>query len=117
MKDERPTVYSTDWENQPVCPRCGKRPCVCKQAVSLPAREQTAHIRRETKGRGGKSVVTVSNLVLSDKDLKSLAKLLKKACGSGGTVKDGIIEIQGEHRDKIAETLEKRGYKVKYTGG
>lgn len=117
MKDDRPTVYSTAWDDQPVCPRCNNRPCTCKQAISLPPREQTAHIRRETKGRGGKSVITVSNLILSDKDMKSLAKQLKKACGTGGTVKDGIIEIQGEHREKIAETLEKRGFKIKFTGG
>lgn len=117
MKDDRPVVYSTEWDSQPVCSRCHKRPCICKNTISLPAREQTAHIRRETKGRGGKSVITISNLVLSERDLKALAKKLKKSCGTGGTVKDGIIEIQGEHRDKIAEELSKKGYNIKFTGG
>jgi translation initiation factor 1 len=59
----------------------------------------------------------VKNLVLSQEEMKSLAKRLKQACGSGGTVKEGIIEIQGEHREKIAEELKKIGYKVKIAGG
>jgi len=59
----------------------------------------------------------VKNLILSEVDLKSLSKRLKQACGSGGTVKGGLIEIQGEHRKTIAETLEKLGYRVKIAGG
>ena len=59
----------------------------------------------------------VKNLVLSEEDMKDLAKKLKQLCGSGGTVKGGIIEIQGEHREKIAEVLKKMGYKVKIAGG
>jgi translation initiation factor 1 len=59
----------------------------------------------------------VKNLVLSEKDLKALAKKLKRACGSGGTIKDGLIEIQGDHRQKIADTLRKQGYQVKIAGG
>lgn len=117
MKDDRPVVYSTEWDEKPVCKRCNQRPCICKNTISLPPREQTAHIRRETKGRGGKSVTTISNLILSDKDLKNLAKQLKKSCGTGGTIKEGTIEIQGEHREKIAAELTKKGYKVKFTGG
>ena len=84
---------------------------------SQPPEKQTAYLHRESKGRGGKTVSLVKNLVLSEKDLKALAKKLKQACGSGGTIKDGVIEIQGEHREKIAEVLRKLGYQVKIAGG
>jgi len=85
--------------------------------MSLPPQRQTVYLHRESKGRGGKAVTLVKNLALSEADMKALAKKLKAACGSGGTVKDGIIEIQGEHREKIADALEKLGYKVKIAGG
>ncbi|GAB4416974.1 MAG: hypothetical protein Kow002_03170 [Anaerolineales bacterium] len=86
-------------------------------AKSLPPGKQTAYLHREIKGRGGKAVTLVKNLMLTEADMKALAKKLKAACGSGGTVKDGIIEIQGEHREKIAVVLEKLGYKTKIAGG
>jgi translation initiation factor 1 len=84
---------------------------------SLPSQQQTVYLHRESSGRGGKAVSLVKNLVLSENDLKALAKRLKQDCGTGGTIKDGIIEIQGEHREKIAEVLRKLGYKVKIAGG
>ncbi len=84
---------------------------------SLPPKQQTVYLHRETKGRGGKSVSVVKNLVLSEDELKALSKQLKQACGSGGTIREGQIEIQGEHREKIAEVLQKLGYKVKIAGG
>jgi len=84
---------------------------------SLPPNQQTAYLHRESKGRGGKAVTLVKNLTLSHTDIKALTKKLKAACGSGGTVKEGMIEIQGEHREKIANVLEKLGYKVKIAGG
>ena len=83
---------------------------------SIPPNHQTVYLHRESKGRGGKGVSLVKNLVLSEKDLKALAKKLKQACGSGGTVKDGMIEIQGENRAKIADVLTKLGYKTKIAG-
>ena len=86
-------------------------------AKSLSPQQQTAYLHRESKGRGGKAVSLVKNLTLTPADMKSLAKKLKAVCGSGGTVKDGVIEIQGDHRKKIAEALEKLGYKVKIAGG
>ncbi len=86
-------------------------------SVSLPPQQQTAYLHRESKGRGGKVVTLVKNLILSEKELKALAKKLKRACGSGGTIKDGVIEIQGEHRQKIADTMRKMGYQVKIAGG
>lgn len=88
-----------------------------EQTVSLPPHQQTVYLHRESKGRGGKTVTLVKNLTLSGPDLKALAKTLKAACGSGGTVRDGLIEIQGEQREKIAEALRKLGYKVRIAGG
>ncbi|MBT3338582.1 MAG: translation initiation factor [Anaerolineae bacterium] len=84
---------------------------------SLPSNQQTVYLHRESKGRGGKGVSLVKHLALSEGDMKTLAKKLKQVCGSGGTVKNGVIEIQGEHRQKISETLQKMGYKVKIAGG
>lgn len=83
---------------------------------SLPPGQQTAYLHRESSGRGGKPVTVVKNLVLSADDLKALAKKLKQECGTGGTIKDGVIEIQGEQRQRIAEILRKLGYKVKSSG-
>ena len=74
-------------------------------------------IRRETKGRKGKGVTTVSGIGLAKADLKTLAKQLKQKCSTGGTVKDGVIEIQGDHREKLKAELEKLGHNVKLAGG
>lgn len=116
-KDNRPTVYSTDPDFAKRCPRCGSYPCRCPEPVSLPPQQQTAAILRERKGRGGKTVTVVRDLQLTPQDLKKLAKQLKQTCGSGGTIKDGAIEIQGDHREKVAATLNKLGYKTKFVGG
>ena len=115
--DERPTVYSSEWESAEPCPDCGKYPCVCRNTKSLPPSEQTAHIRREKKGRGGKTVTAISNLSLSGSDMKQLAKSLKKHCGTGGTFKQDSIELQGDFRDQAAAYLQKKGYRTKFTGG
>lgn len=76
-----------------------------------------ARVRRETKGRKGKGVVTIGGLGLSAKELKELASKLKKTCGAGGSVVGETIEIQGDKRDAIKVALEKQGYKVKFIGG
>ena len=86
-------------------------------AKSLPPQQQTVYLHRESSGRAGKAVTLVKKLILSEDDLKALAKKLKQECGTGGTVKEGVIEIQGEHREKIADVLQKLGYKVKIAGG
>lgn len=102
------------------CPRCGSYPCRCpkpKKAKSPPPEEQTAAIRRERKGRRGKTVTVIRDLELTPKDMKALSKRLKKRCGAGGSVKDGNIEVQGDHRDTIAAELEKLGYQTKFVGG
>ncbi|UAA40132.1 stress response translation initiation inhibitor YciH [Paraneptunicella aestuarii] len=74
-------------------------------------------IRRETKGRKGKGVTTITGFDLSDDELKLLAKDLKKLCGTGGAIKGDVIEIQGDNREKIKSTLEQRGFQVKLAGG
>jgi translation initiation factor 1 len=116
MRQRSSPVYSTQADWRP-CPRCGRRPCRCPQVRSLPPEQQEAHVRRETKGRGGKTVTVVRNLRLSPDDLKALGRHLRQACGSGGTVKDGEIEIQGDHRERVKAALEELGYRVKLTGG
>jgi len=88
-----------------------------RRGASLPPQQQTAYLHRESGGRGGKVVSIVKNLVLSDEDMRSLAKKLKQECGTGGTVKDGVIEIQGEHRRRMAEVLQRMGYKTRIAGG
>ena len=82
-----------------------------------PATGQEAHIRREKKGRGGKTVTVVYGLHRPPDRLKALGKHLRQACGAGGTVKDGAIEIQGDHRERVAEALQQAGYRTKFTGG
>lgn len=88
---------------------------------SLPPAQQNLKIMRDTKGRKGKVVTVISGFVLTEADLKALAKTLKGLCGAGGTAKneaDGqSIEVQGDHREKVAEKLQALGYKVKFAGG
>jgi translation initiation factor 1 len=84
---------------------------------SLPPQDQTVMLHRESKGRGGKGVTLLKGLTLTEADLTSLAKLLKQALGVGGTVKEGVIEIQSQEREKIGGVLTKLGYKVKLAGG
>ena len=73
---------------------------------SLPPQQQIVYLHRESSGRKGKGVTLLKNLMLSADDLKALAKTLKQECGTGGTIKDGVIEIQGEQRQKIASVLQ-----------
>ena len=94
-----------------------KKEQTTSHAKSLPPQQQTVYLHRESSGRAGKAVTLVKKLTLSEDDLKALAKKLKQECGTGGTVKEGVIEIQGEHRQKIADVLQKLGYKVKIAGG
>jgi translation initiation factor 1 len=111
-------VYSTDAGR--MCPVC-RRPianCACASARrAAPAGDGIVRVSRESKGRGGKTVTLVKGLALDPAALARLAQQLKTACGSGGTVKDGVIEVQGEHRDRIAELLAAQGHAVKRAGG
>jgi translation initiation factor 1 len=110
-------VYSTGIGT--LCPNCRRavRDCVCPKGAPGAARPGAVRVGRETKGRAGKGVTTVTGLPLSAADLETLAGRLKKRCGSGGTVREGVIEIQGEHRDTIVSELAKLGWPAKKSGG
>ena len=110
-------VYST--EKGRLCPQC-QRPvagCVCGRDRPAYTGDGIVRIRRETKGRNGKSVSVITGLPLAEAELKALAKALKKRCGVGGSSRDGTIEIQGEQRELLRDELEKRGFTVKIAGG
>ena len=87
------------------------------EEARLAAADGPVTVGRETKGRKGAGVTVVRGLALGDKDLRALAKALKRRCGTGGTLKDGVIELQGEHRDAVAAELERRGHDVRRSGG
>ena len=110
-------VYSTDAGR--MCPAC-RRPiaqCVCAQASPAAPSDGIVRVSRETKGRGGKAVTVVKGLQADAAGLVRLAQQLKAACGCGGTVKDGVIEVQGDHCDRVMETLKAQGHTVKRAGG
>lgn len=88
-----------------------------KTKAVIPETDGIVRIRRETAGRNGKGVTTITGIPLAEPELKELAKALKVSCGVGGSVKEGVIEIQGDQREKIKLELEKRGYTVKLAGG
>jgi translation initiation factor 1 len=116
----RGRVYST--EHGDICPACRQpmNDCRCTAQVDearLASLDGVVRIRRETGGRKGKGVTTVSGVPLPEAELKTLAKALKKRCGSGGAVKEAVIEIQGDHREVLKAELERLGYRVKLAGG
>ena len=102
-----------------ICTGCGKPTgqCACRAAMAAPRGDGIVRVRRETTGRKGKGVTLIAGVPLDEDGLAALAKDLKKRCGSGGTVKDGVIEIQGDQRDWLLEELQSRGYRVKRAGG
>ena len=109
-------VYSTDGGRH--CPDCNQAvdACICKQ-TRIPEGDGIARVRRESKGRGGKTVTTISGVPLPLDQLKELATTLKRRCGTGGALKDGVIEIQGEHVELLLAELIKQGFKAKKSGG
>lgn len=114
---DRPLVWSS--QTGRICPSCGKSHlvCICRKAKQLQPSDGVVRIRRETKGRGGKTVTVITGLPLQGDALKAIAGELKKRCGTGGTLKEGVIEVQGDHCDTLCADLEARGYKVKRSGG
>ena len=112
-------VYSS--EHGRVCPACGRvqRRCRCPRPTEreVPRPAGSVRVGRSSKGRKGKPVTTISGLPLDDAGLRDLARELKQLCGSGGTLRDGVIEIQGEHRDSLVEALRERGIEAKRSGG
>jgi translation initiation factor 1 len=114
-------VYST--ETGRICPDCGKPTsrCSCKKKKlndqSGYPNDGIVRIRREVKGRKGKTVTAIFGVPLDDNDLNKFAKKLKRRCGAGGSVKDGVIIIQGDHRRTLLDEIKKQGYSVKIAGG
>ncbi|MFA5677587.1 MAG: translation initiation factor Sui1 [Pseudomonas sp.] len=109
-------VFSTD--SGRMCPDCRnpQSDCTCAQPET-PAGDGIARVRRETKGRGGKTVTTITGLALPADELKALAKRIKARCGCGGSVIDGVIEIQGDRADMLCEWLTSEGFRTKRAGG
>lgn len=114
-------VYATD--SGRMCPTC-RQPlaacacaCAARQAASRPRGDGVVRVGRESKGRGGKTVTVVRDAALNASELATLGKSLKNACGSGGTVKDGVIEVQGDHCQRVIDYLTKAGFTVKRVGG
>ncbi|HMC14191.1 MAG TPA: translation initiation factor Sui1 [Albitalea sp.] len=111
-------VYSTDGGR--MCPVC-RNPvadCVCaKKTQPAASGDGIVRVQRETKGRGGKAVTLVRGLALDPDALAALGKRLRSACGAGGTVKDGMLEVQGDHVERVMEWLTKEGWVVKRSGG
>ncbi|MBD1401870.1 translation initiation factor Sui1 [Pelovirga terrestris] len=116
MSNSRP-VYSDQLGR--LCPQCAQpqKKCRCTKKPAAPKGDGSVRIQRETKGRKGKGVTLITGLDLEPQQLKDLAKELKQRCGTGGTVKEGIVEIQGDQRDLLLELLQQRGFKVKKAGG
>jgi translation initiation factor 1 len=111
-------VYSTD--SGRMCPHCRQPIAACQcQALAAkpPAGDGVVRVSLEKAGRGGKAVTLVRGVPLQAQALAALGKRLRAACGAGGTLKDGVLEVQGEHCDRIIEWLAKEGFVVKRAGG
>ncbi len=102
-----------------MCPVCRQAvaDCRCRTAAAPPAGDGIVRVGRETKGRGGKAVTLVRGVPLPAEALAALAKKLRSACGAGGTVKDGVLEVQGDHAERLMALLQAEGFKVKRSGG
>jgi len=115
------TVFSSHQGR--VCPHCGlpQRRCQCRAnprgQVQNTDGDGIARVGRSSKGRGGKTVTSITGLTMRADELSDLARDLKRLCGAGGAVKDGVVELQGDRRDAVMEELERRGIRAKRTGG
>lgn len=119
MKRQKDTrlVYST--EQGKICPAC-EHPvgqCRCKGQKNTPPSDGIVRVSRQAKGRKGKGVTLITGIPLEQSALKEFAKKLRKKCGTGGTVKDMVVEIQGDQRNRIMEELKGCGWQVKLSGG
>jgi len=117
------TVYSSEHGRH--CPHCGlpQKKCVCRanprgdRSVTNAEGDGIVRVSRTSKGKGGKTITEIKGVQLPEPELRDLAKALKRRCGTGGTLKEGVIEIQGDQRDTLVAELESRGFKVKRAGG
>ena len=110
-------VYSTDAGR--MCPQC-RQPaaqCACKAAAAAPAGDGVVRVSREKQGRGGKTVTVVRGLALDAAALADLGKRLRSACGAGGTARSGVLEVQGDHVERVVEWLKQAGHPAKRAGG
>jgi translation initiation factor 1 len=117
-KSDSKVVYSP--EGGRMCPACGQplAACVCKQmAKAAPQGDGVVRVYREKQGRGGKTVTVVRGLPLPADALAALGKRLRAACGAGGTAKDGVLEVQGDHAERVLALLLAEGYRAKRAGG
>jgi translation initiation factor 1 len=110
-------IFASDGSHKLQCKKCGFYPCKCPKANAVDPSKFTLKIRLEKNSRGGKTVTVIFELPKNDDYNKDLEKKLKSHCGSGGAYKDGNIEIQGDHREKIKTFLEKLNFKIKFAGG
>lgn len=117
MKGNSRPVYSSDQGR--ICPGCARpaADCTCKKSKGAPSGDGIVRIRRESKGRGGKTVTVITGLPLDSEGVKTLCGELKRRCGTGGTVKEGTVEIQGDRADLLVAELQRKGYTVKQSGG
>lgn len=126
MASDRRIVYDSDLGRIDHCPRCGRRGDRCRcdaparpanRVPQRPPNDGVVRIMRDRRHRGGKTVTVIIGLPGHPAALAALAADLKRLCGSGGTVRDGVVEIQGDHRERIAALLSERGHRVKLAGG
>lgn len=117
MNDETALVYSS--EHGSMCPTCKqpKTQCTCKKQMHVPSSDGVVRVRFETKGRKGKGVTVITGVPLGDSELKNFVKQLKTRCGSGGTLKEGVVEIQGDQCAVLIPVLQQQGWSVKRCGG
>lgn len=111
------TVYSS--EHGRMCPVCGQPidSCICRRSKSAPKGDGIIRVGKESKGRKGKDVTVVTGLTMTEDELKELLTEIKRKCSSGGTLKDFVLEVQGDHRDLIVALLKTKGFAVKKVGG
>ena len=117
MDKNRGLVFSTDHGR--MCPDCNQPidHCTCGSEELIPETDGIVRVSRQTAGRKGKGVTVITGLPMTAAELKRLARELKARCGSGGTVKDNTIEIQGDHRDTLLQILQSKGFTTKKAGG
>lgn len=123
--NESRLVYSTDGGR--ICPECGRQvsACSCRKKKTVKAdKRKTGHpedgvirVQREVKGRKGKTVTAVYGVPLEGEELQKFTQILKRRCGAGGSVKDGVVVIQGDHRQTLLDEIRKQGYPARPAGG